>query len=242
MNTRRQYSLPNCNLVLEGMEDVSGESADILSGQLPMSILINAECHLLKSNQKLSGGSVFLSNLSCAVSNYAQGFLSGLFPNDRSKNSSMEYPQISLSPVSEKHLHRLTLEPQPDSGEAKTEIEITTVELFDLVDAIDQFHADSSVLPNMVLELQPVSKRYRQPEQPFAERITPVIIGFSSLAIAAGALFMLPIPEITPSNSNSIERTVETETETEAKTETEPEAETENASPAETSEPPVDEE
>lgn len=59
MSTKRQYSLPSCNLILEGIEDVNAESADILSGQLPMSILINAECHLLKSNQKLSGGSVF---------------------------------------------------------------------------------------------------------------------------------------------------------------------------------------
>ncbi|MEL6928153.1 MAG: DUF4335 domain-containing protein [Cyanobacteria bacterium J06600_6] len=223
MNTRRQYSLPNCNLVLEGMEDVSSESADILSGQLPMSILINAECHLLKSNQKLSGGSVFLSNLSRAVSNYAQGFLSGLFTTDRSGNT--EYPQVSLSPIAEKHLHRLTLEPKPDSGETKTEIEISTVELFDLVDAIDQFHADSSVLPNMILELQPVSKRYRKPEQPLAERLTPVLIGFSSLAIAAGALFMIPIPEIAPIESNSVEQTTETEAE-----------ESQSTSPAQTSE------
>ncbi|MEL6495093.1 MAG: DUF4335 domain-containing protein [Cyanobacteria bacterium J06623_7] len=216
MSTTRQYSLPNCNLILEGMEDVSSESADILSGQPPMSILINAECHLLKSNQKLSGGSVFLTNLARAVSNYAQGFLSGLFPAD---NNSTEYPQVSLSSVGERHLHRLTLEPKPDSGEAKTEIEITTVELFDLVDAIDLLYADRSVLPDFNIELQPVSKRFRKPEQPLAERLTPVAIGLSSLAIAAGALFMLPIPEIAPTPSTSTERT-----ETESNLETESDA------------------
>ena len=216
MNTRRQYSLPNCNLILEGMEDVSSESADILSGQLPMSILINAECHLLKSNQKLSGGSVFLSNLSQAVSNYAQGFLSGLFPKDKSSQSSGEYPQVSIAPIADKHLHLLTLEPKPDSGEARTEVEITTVELFDLVDAIDRFHADSSVLPNMTLELRPVSKRYRQPEQPLAERLTPIAVGFSSLAIAAGALYMVPVPEITPTEPTPVEQTTETEAESQA--------------------------
>jgi len=213
MNTKRQYSLPNCNLVLEGMEDVSGESANLLSGQLPMSILINAECHLLKSNQKLSGGSVFLSNLSQAVSNYAQGFLSGLFPADKASQSDTEYPKVSIAPVAETHLHRLTLEPKPDSGETKTEVDITTVELFDLVDAIDRFHADSSVLPNMTLDLQSVSKRYRKPEKPLAERLTPVLIGFSSLAIAAGALFMIPIPEITPIEADPVEQTTETEAE-----------------------------
>lgn len=63
MNTKRQYNLPNCNLILEGLEDADGENADILSGQAPLSILINAECHLLNSNQKLSGGSVFFAKL-----------------------------------------------------------------------------------------------------------------------------------------------------------------------------------
>ena len=208
MSITKQYNLPSCNLILEGMEDASSESADILSGQAPMSILINAECHLLKSNRKLSGGSVFLTNLSRAVSNYAQGFLSGLFVADKADTS--EYPQVSVNRVADRHLHLLTLEPQPDSGESKTEIELTTVELFDLVDAIDRLHADRSVLPNLNLELRSVSKRYRKPEQPLAERLTPVLIGFSSLAIAAGALFMIPIPEVAPPETAPADRTTET--------------------------------
>lgn len=194
MSSKRQYSLPSCNLILEGMEDANTESADILSGQPPISILINAECHLLKSNQKLSGGSVFLTNLARAVSTYAQGFLSGLFAADKSDSSSAEYPQVSISKVPEPHLHRLTLQPQPDSGEAKTEIDLTTVELFDLVDAIDQLYADRFVLPNMTLELHPVSRRYRKPEQPLVERATPAVVGMTSLALAAVAFFLIPPP------------------------------------------------
>ena len=210
MNTKRQYSLPNCNLILEGLEDSDAENADILSGQAPMSILINAECHLLNSNQKLSGGSVFLQNLAHAVSNYSQEILSGLSQPD---SSTGEYPQVSLQELQEQHLHRLTLEPEPNSGETKTEVDLSTVELFDLVDAIDQFYADRSTLPNMTLELKPVSKRYRKPEQPLAERLTPVAIGFSSLAIAAGALFMIPPPEIAPPESAPVNQTTETEPE-----------------------------
>ncbi len=195
MNTRRQYSLPNCNLILEGIEDSDSESVDILDGQPPMSILINAECNFLKSQQKLSGGSVFLENLSHTVSNYAQGLLSGL--PQPSKNST-EYPQISLTQLEEQNLHRLTFEPEPGSAESKTEVDLTTVELFDLVDAIDQFYLDRTALPDMNLELQSVSKRYRQPEQPLTERLTPVFIGFTSLVVAAAAFFVIPPPEIRP--------------------------------------------
>lgn len=210
MNTKRQYSLPNCNLILEGLEDSDPQNVDILDGQPPMSILINAECHLLKSNQKLSGGSIFLSNLSRTVSNYAQELLSGL---PQSVKNSAEYPQITLAPLAERHLHRLTFEPEPESGETRAEIDLTTIELFDLVDAIDRFYSDRSTLPNMTLELQSVSKRYRKPEQPLTERLTPVAIGFTSLAVAAGALFLIPPPEMAPPESAPVSPVIETEPE-----------------------------
>lgn len=205
MNAKRQYSLPNCNLILEGIEDASSENVNILDGQSPMSILINAECNFLNSNQKLSGGNVFLENLSRAVSNYAQGFLSGLSqPHQVEK----EYPQISITQLSEQHLHRLTFMPEPGGGENKTEVDLTTVELFDLVDAIDQLCLDATTLPDMNLELRSISKRYRQPEQPLAERLTPLAVGLTSLAMAAGAFFIIPPPEInqpepTPVNQES---------------------------------------
>ena len=207
MNIKRQYSLPNCNLVLEGLEDANTESVDILDGQPPMSILINAECNFLNSNQKLSGGSVFLENLSRAVSTYAQGFLSGL---SQPNQDITEYPQISIEPVGKQNLHRLTLEPEPNSDEEKAEVNLTTVELFDLVDAIDQFYSDRSTLPHMTLILQAVSKRYRKPEQPLAERLTPVIVGFTSLAVAAGALFLIPPPQMRPPEPAPANNTTET--------------------------------
>lgn len=215
MNATRQYSSPNCNLILEGIEDSDPENADILSGRAPISAITNAECHFLRLNKKLSGGNVFLANLTKAANNYAQGFLSGLFPPDKSDHSTGEYPQISIAQVSDQDLHRLTFAPDPNSDEAKTEIDLTTVELFDLVEAIDQLYTDPSVLPNMTLDLKPVSKRYRQPEQPLAERLTPVAIGLSSLAIAAGALFMLPIPQESSTKSLPLNQTPKTETQTE---------------------------
>ena len=207
MNIKRQYILPNCNLVLEGLEDSDSENVDILNGQSPMSILINAECTFLGSNQTLSGGSIFLTNLSHTVSNYAQSLLSGLsHPQDHHHG---DYPRITIQKTSS-HLHRLTLIPETSNAETSTEIDLTTIELFDLVDAIDQFHADRNTLPKMNLELKSVSKRYRKPEQPLTERLIPMGIGFASLAFAAGAFFMLPIPEKTPVRTDSIENTTET--------------------------------
>ena len=205
MNIKRQYTLPNCNLILEGLEDSDSENVDILDGQSPMSILINAECHFLASNQVISGGSVFLNNLSRAVSNYAQSFLSGL---SHPETKTTEYPQVTIYKADDRH--RLILEPESTPQSEKTEINLTTIELFDLVDAIDRFHADRNTLPAMNLELNPVSKRYRQPEQPLADRLTPVGIGFASLAIAAGAFFMIPIPETPVIETNPTEDTTET--------------------------------
>ena len=223
MSTKRQYSQPNCNLVLEGMEDVSAENVDILDGQSPMSILINAECNFLNSNQKLSGGSVFLDNLARAVSNYAQEFLSGLPQPD---GNSGKYPQVTLDRVSDRHL--LTFEPEPDTAD-KQEIKLTTVELFDLVDAIDQLYLDRTTLPNMNLELQSVSKRYRKPEQPLAQRLTPLAIGITSLAMAAGAFFVIPPPAIEESKPNPANPTLPTE----AESDTSPESPVEPTSPTE---------
>lgn len=194
MSIQRQYTQPSCTLVLEGIEEVSAtENDDILDGQSPMSILVNAECNFLNSNQTLSGGMVFLSNLASAVSNYAQGVLSGI-PHPPVETT--EYPQIQIKKVANKHLHRFTLQPVPDSGEPEQTLELTTVELFDLVDVIDQLYADRHTLPNLTLELHSLGKRYRQPEQPLAERATPLLVGVGSLAIAAGLLFMIPVPEV----------------------------------------------
>lgn len=194
MTLKRQYTLPNCTLILEGMESTSEETVDILDGQLPMAILINAECKFTRSNRQLSGGSIFLENLSKAASNYAQGFLSGL---PHPPETTTEYPQIHLEKVADNHLHRLIVEPNPDSGEEKVEIDLTTVELFDLVDAIDRFYADRNTLPNMSLEIEVLSKRYRRPEQPLVERATPAAIGVIGLVLAAGAFLLIPPPPVT---------------------------------------------
>lgn len=191
MSIKKQYSLPNCNLILEGMEDVSDSGSNGLSNQI--AILINAECHFVGSNQNLSGGRVFLENLSNAVSNYTQELLSGL---PHSQHQSSEYPQIKLEKIAENNIHRLTLEPEPEPEREKTcvAIDLTTVQLFDLVEAIDQFLIDETTLSDLSLKLESVSKRHRPPEEPLVDRVVPFLTGTLSLAIAAAIFWLIPPP------------------------------------------------
>jgi hypothetical protein len=198
MTIRRQYSLPNCTLILEGLSDNPVDSSSTAG---LMSILVNAECHFLNSDRLLSGGRVFLESLVKSVSAYAQGFISGLHhPLSTSEGSGI----VRIEKVAERNLHRIILEPEPNT-EDKTDssanrqpvtVELTTVQFFDLVEAIDQLFADNRTLPDLVLELKPLGKRYRKAEEPFVQRATPAALGVAGLAACAFAFFLIPPPAI----------------------------------------------
>ena len=194
MNIRKQYTRPNCTLTVEGFdEDAATIEDDLNSQESCISILTSADCYFTSSNQRLSGGRTFLENLASAVNSYAQEFLSGLsHPQDNQK----DYPQVQISPEESAEVHRITLEPDPQEQESKQQIALKTTELFDLVEIVDQFYADPTTLPDVSQKLEVVSKRFRQPEEPLAQRVIPFVTGTISLAVAAGLLFVLPIPEI----------------------------------------------
>ena len=187
MTIRRQYSLPNCTLILDGLSNDTEATKD---GRPLINILVNAECHFVGSNQILSGGRVFFENLVKATSAYAQEFLSGFAHPYEAQDSE----RVSLEKT-EKNAHRLIWQPDAEQ-EKRAEIELTTVQLFDLVEAIDQFFADSQTLPEFALSIEPVSKRYRPAEEPLVQRAAPVAIGTASLAFAAIAFFFVPVPEV----------------------------------------------
>ncbi|MBW4648650.1 MAG: DUF4335 domain-containing protein [Kastovskya adunca ATA6-11-RM4] len=217
MTIRRQYSLPNCTLILEGLSDASPATGNQFDARPLMSILVNAECHFSGNIPPLTGGRDFFESLVNTVNRYAQEFLSQVHhPYFPENNPGV----VTLEKVADKDLHRLTLlpsaEPTPvaaGSNSASTpahavpvQIDLTTVQLFDLVDAVDQFFADSRTLPGISLHLEPVSKRHAKAEQPIAQRSAPVALGVTSLAIAAIALFFVPVPEVRqprPANSQS---------------------------------------
>ncbi|HCF26365.1 MAG TPA: DUF4335 domain-containing protein [Cyanobacteria bacterium UBA11049] len=201
MTIQRKYQLPNCTLLLEGL------SENINASQVPevrpvMSILVSAECKLA-SKQILSGGRDFFESLVTAVSGYAQEFLSQV-PHAEAHNK--ESGLVQLQKI-DANRHRLIvqpeIQPEPEHGNANmtpvpTEIDLTTVQLFDLVEAVDQFFADSRTLPDLSLELSPVSKRFTRSGQQLVQQAVPATVGASSLALAAIAFFLVPVPEVRP--------------------------------------------
>jgi len=214
MTIQRKYSLPNCTLLLEGLNDGT-TSTQARDGRPLISILVNAECHFPNSNHPtLIGGRDFLESLVMAVSGYAQEFLSQVQHPEAHKN---EPRGVQLQKIGNNR-HRLIVQSdhrdqglEVDSNSAKPShlvgginpsttasaiaIDLTTVQLFDLVEAVDQFFADSQTLPDLSLHLTPVSKRYSTSNQPLVKQAVPAAVGVSSLAIAAIAFFLVPVPQ-----------------------------------------------
>ena len=198
MTIRRQYSLPNCSLVLEGLSD--GSAASQLDMRPVLSILMSAECYVTGIGEPLTGGREFFESLVRAVSSYAQEFMSGVhYPDRYGPNLGM----VQLHRI-DGNSHRLTvLSTEAGSAtqidqktELSAEVDLTTVQLFDLVEAIDQFFADTQTLPELSLQLTPISKRYIKSAEPLAQRSLPAVVGVSSLALAAMAFFLVPVPGV----------------------------------------------
>ncbi|KFF41101.1 MAG: protein of unknown function (DUF4335) [Candidatus Atelocyanobacterium thalassa isolate SIO64986] len=202
MNIRRCYSLPNCTLVLEGLDNKisSHETHQILS------TLVNAECKFLGIPQKLEGGHIFFENLVKVTSEYVQAYLSGIphpLPSLTEKN------MVNIEKLSEGDLHSLTWSPSVENKDVVM-IVLTTVQLFDLVEAIDQFFADNHTLPNFNLELKPISNRYHHSDESFTELAIPIIIAVTSLSFISLLLSFIPVPEIVEPKPNLSPVSVET--------------------------------
>lgn len=192
MNIQRQYSLPNCTLVLEGFGDANGSGTD---PRPLLSKLVNAECHFVGHQEPLSGGREFLDSLVNSVNLYAQELFSGV----HSAMANRQKGVVDLQQV-DAVTHRLTVHSEAGAAQGNspvTQIDLSTVQLFDLVEAIDQLFADSQTLPDLTPKLVPVPRRYVRSQEPIAQRAIPAVLGVSSLAATAAALFVFaPVPRI----------------------------------------------
>lgn len=201
MSIQREYNLPNCKLVVEGFASEGFES----SPRPPLSVVTQVECNFLGQEPVLTGGRSLLDSLVPVVSHYAQEFLSGVpHPHTLHGQHALDQAQVRIERL-ETDLHRLTVMP-PDNpaatnGQVQTDdptplqVTIGTVQLFDLVEALDQLVADQQTIPDLTLTLAPVSRRYAVTHEPVGKRIVPAAIGLASLAATAIAFFFLPIPE-----------------------------------------------
>ena len=207
MTIQRKYSLPNCTLILEGLS-VSTNGATSTDVRPLLSMLVNAECHIsttATSKQSLTGGRDFFESLVTAVSGYAQEFLSKVHHSEAHNNESglvqlqkidnNRHRLIVQSGTKEQRLEGNGNKPLQETG-FPIEVDLTTVQLFDLVEAVDQFFADTQTLPDLSLNLAPAVKRNAGSSQILVKQAVPAAVGVSSLGLAAIAFFFVPIPEV----------------------------------------------
>ncbi|NJR64450.1 MAG: DUF4335 domain-containing protein, partial [Leptolyngbyaceae cyanobacterium CRU_2_3] len=195
MNVQRQYSLPSCKLILEGLADISAGAM----ARPPVSIISNVECYFSGQEQPLTGGRDFLESLVVTVSDYAQEFLSSVSHIATHRDRQNPNKLVKLEQI-DKNLHQLIVQQQVSDGttlsSASQQVTLTTVQLFDLVEAIDQFYADAQTLPDLALHLHPLPKRHVAAQEPMAKRATAPALGTVGLIAAAFALFLIPVPPI----------------------------------------------
>ncbi len=181
MTIRRQYSLPNCTLIIEGIGDPSA------AGELRplMTTVLSFSCQLSGQPEPLQGGYEVLQALLLGVSSYAQGFLSGL---QGSNPPGALVRMARLGP----HTHGLRLQ-QADTPQ---EVTLSTVQLFDLVEAFDQLLADRQTLPDLHLDLKPRPRHQVRSLKPTGPKVVPAGIGIASVILAALLLHLLPVPKV----------------------------------------------
>lgn len=197
MSIQRQYSLPNCTLMLEGWGNDLPLSGATTTRPV-LSILTSATCMFTGQEKPLTGGREFFESLIACANKYAQEFLSGV-PHGGSSDRTQ--PPVEIKQLSA-NLHRLTVRPQSfkddpikKSNVVPIDLELSTVHLFDLVEAIDQFYADTQTLPELSPNLVPASKRNVVATEPIGQRVLPAALGLSGLAAAAIAFFYIPVPK-----------------------------------------------
>lgn len=221
MNIQRKYSLPNCTLLLEGLSDAS-KTAQFQEMRPELSVLVNAECTVSGLTQSLAGGRDFFESLVRAVSAYAQEFLSNV-SNPQAHNSESELVQLEKINANSHKLKVLSDVATGDlnngsNGKQTVEVNLNSVQLFDLVEAVDQFFADTQTLPELTLELQPVASAHSALNGALLQQAVPATVGIGTLAAAAIAFNLMPAPEFrepveAQEKTNSTTQTVEPKTE-----------------------------
>jgi Domain of unknown function (DUF4335) len=192
MTIRRQYQLPNCSLILDGLNiDPTPGNEEV------MSLLVNAECRISGLERSLNGSYNFFSALVRAVSQYSQEVLSGFAHPQVVEGEPL---LVHINP-GEGPYHHLVVQPEiadlGESGDGRAiDIKLSDVQLYDLSEAVDQFFDDTQTLPELSASLSPLPRRFVRTDEPLSDRALPAILGFGSLVAATMALSLLPLPQM----------------------------------------------
>ncbi|APB33268.1 hypothetical protein GlitD10_0950 [Gloeomargarita lithophora Alchichica-D10] len=176
----REYRLPHCTVILEGFTTQAGGA---------LAVLIQMDCYLPGLEHPMRGGSELLEHLSRTVSEYVQNFLSHREPMP-------VHPAgpVALEPLSQ-HQHRLRVHPELlQEAREPVQLDLTTIQLFDLLEAFDQGMSDPQTLPDWTFDLVPRMPRSLK----LSQQTVPAGVGLTTLAAAAVALALLPSPKIEP--------------------------------------------
>ncbi|MGB3671993.1 MAG: DUF4335 domain-containing protein [Phormidesmis sp.] len=224
MTIRRQYQLPNCSLILDGLSiDPSPGSENV------MSLLVNAECRISGLERSLNGGYNFFAALVRAVSQYGQEVLSGF-----------AHPQVVEGEPLLVHInpgdgpyHHLVIQPEiadlGDLGDGRAiDIKLSAVQLFDLTEAVDQFFDDSQTLPELTPALAPLARRFVRSEEPLSDRAIPAVLGIGGLVAATMAIGLLPAPKLREPATSRADEAAEVAIADPANSSTPPNGETED--------------
>ncbi len=208
MLSQRHYSLPNCVITLEGMSTQAGN-------QFGLDLVTSCQVQIMGESQPLKGGLEFLEALVAAINPVIQTWLSGVKPIKHWSLRPQQPPSATISVQAQSpDLHSflilipkalLTLVPADSLPAAGTstptpnpdclELKLSTVQMFDLVEALDQLCQDELTLPHLQLNLQSLHRRDVAPTVSLAEQATPIGLGMASLAIAAVIFWFVPAPE-----------------------------------------------
>ncbi|MGB8701309.1 MAG: DUF4335 domain-containing protein [Thermosynechococcaceae cyanobacterium] len=201
MTINRQYSLPNCVLILEGLSN----SLDSSTSRPQLSLLTRFECYFAREKQTLIGGRDLLESLIHAANACAQAWMSGL--QSAHRRGDQPTAKVQLTPAAEGGFNLavpralLLQEAQSVSPDASSEadveqVHLSSLQLFDLIEAIDQLAADDQTLPDLAVSIQPRLRQEVVSGPLVVEQVAPIALGTTVVAVAAAALFFMPIPKM----------------------------------------------
>ncbi len=193
---QRVYNQPSCTLQVSG----------IATGGDVLSVLTEFRVRFQDYPQTILGGADVLRQLSHVISLYGQ-----------SLQKSLPLPELEVNGIGFRSVGRyshvlavptalvdaptgVALQPSGTetargAGGVKAEFNLSTVQLFDLMDVIDQMVADPSTYPDLQLDFDVAAHR---PKPPLGAKLLPALVGVVGLAVTAGVLYMLPVPKNQP--------------------------------------------